>query len=1311
MRNKLPKNPYPGLRPFEFAENHLFFGREGQSEEVLRRLQESRFLAVVGTSGSGKSSLVRAGLLPLLYGGIMTGAGASWRVALFRPGDNPIHNLAEALVHPTQFTSSKSAQTEKKEEEENLKLAVTETVLRRSAVGLRDFANSNEFAEDENLLVVVDQFEELFRFKKENQSQIITEKSEIQENAENEAAAFVKLLIEATKDKTRRVYVVITMRSDFLGDCSQFRDLPETINNGQYLIPRLTTEQLRKAIESPAKVKGAKIQTALVARLLNDIGDDQDQLPVLQHSLMRTWDKWAEAGDKTAEISFEHYNATGGMTTALSEHADEAFFELGSKIPEEFTRKQKIAEKLFKCLTETDRENRETRRATTIGKICKIADASKEEVSEVIETFRKPGRTFLMPPQPEILDENTLIDISHESLIRKWDRLKIWVEEEAQSSQTYRRLAEDALLYQKGKVGFWSDPELKDALEWKESFKPNETWAELYSKTWGTRYLSTYPEAVEYLEASKKFREQELIDEENQKNREIEQERKLREIESEKAQVLKKSANTFKGFTVALAFMTLLLLAATGFAVYKAQEAQSNAEESKKNAYTATKNEETAKNNAEKARKSEANTNTALEETRKTNDKLTNTQIKLETSLSEQQKARKKAEEQTKIAGEQATRAKLSEAVANKNKQTALDERQKAVDERQKAESQKALAIAAYNQANEEKAKKEVALREAQTARDNADINFRKAEVAKGEAEKNRSIALKALEEANNTLVTLINVDNQTPNFNGIIRHNSAVNTSVFSSDSKFAVTSSNDGIGYLSELRNGSLEFNELDYADVASLSRKFSEAGTTDQLGSDTTSSYIFKLLSPPTKTLLINYDSTKDVDEPLTQLILGDFNKLLKNPSLYNPEAFKDVQLRKETRRLIKDNSSGENKTLLNRMLLEDAFSGEIIKFNQFHKTKTVDGEGIVISPNKELIASIGDGNKIKIYHTNAELINKIVSDFYIGNIAISPSNKYILATANNPVEGENSSYSEINNRLLIWEINTNNNQNIPIKKEIKAPIEQAVFSPDEEHIAIKILNSTEIQIWNINKEDKEISLAESKNISVNKNEINRKSANAEKNGKKLINSISYSKDGKYIAATFKDDKDARIWDAKSGELLQILRAHECQVNSAEFDNTGEKLVTAGKDGTVFIWNVSTGKVISELREHRGLLISRKRNGLRAWFPPIPFPLNFDLQHRGDKYISINSAKFSSDGKMVVTASKDGSVRIWDVSKGEKNVSHFKPLVGYTGNVRYAEFSPNMDFVIAAGDDGVARIWNTKSDESSKPESCEIQDNDKK
>lgn len=698
---KLPENPYPGLRPFEFPENHLFFGREGQSEEVLRRLQESRFVAVVGTSGSGKSSLVRAGLLPLLFGGLMNEAGARWRVALFRPGDDPIHNLAAALVNPAQFISPEVKKETAAGQDEDLSISFTETILRRSAVGLRDYASGNEFAKDENLLIVVDQFEELFRFKKEDQSRT-GEKSETQQKAENEASAFVKLLLEAARDRSNRVYIIITMRSDFLGDCSQFRDLPEIINEGQYLIPRLTTEQLRKVIEAPARVKKARIEPALVARLLNDIGDDQDQLPVLQHALMRTWEKWVEEGNSEGEINFDSYNATGGMATALSIHANEAYDELGDAGSDVPSRKQKIAEKLFKCLTETDRENRETRRATPLGSICAIADAGLDEVASVIDVFRRVGRTFLMPPISEKLDENTVIDISHESLIRKWDKLRVWVEEEAQASYTYRRLSEDARLHQKGKAPFWSDPQLADALHWKEEFKPNETWAELYYKTWGQRYLSTYPEAMDFLEASRVFRENELLEEEAQRNREIEQERRLREIESEKALVLERSASKLRRYLYAMAVMSLLFLfiaGVAGFMYLRANKSESAALRSKEEAEAATNRE------FEERRKTEEQAKTI----EKNNEDLRNKEEDLKDSLTKQKEETEKAEKQEKIAREQTRQAQLNEA-----------EKEKAFEEQKRLKIKADVAKVAALKAREDAVRKE---KEARALADRESLN------------------------------------------------------------------------------------------------------------------------------------------------------------------------------------------------------------------------------------------------------------------------------------------------------------------------------------------------------------------------------------------------------------------------------------------------------------------------------------------------------------------------------------------------------------------------------------------------------------
>lgn len=460
-------NPFPGLRSFEANESHLFFGREAAIDDLLAKLRNNRFIAVVGTSGSGKSSLVRAGMLPDLYGGVMTSAGSNWRVAVLRPGDAPINALAEALVAPAVFGAA------------GMEAAIVEVVLRRGALGLVEITRQARMVDGENLLIVVDQFEELFRFKE----------SADKLGFADEAAAFVKLLLEASQQASLPVYIVITMRSEYLGDCTQFRDLPEAINAGQYLIPRMTRDQRRKAITGPIAVGGAVIAPRLLQRLLNDVGDNPDQLPIMQHAMMRTWDHWAAESDPGEAIDIHHYEAIGGMCDALSRHADEAFDALSDN------EAKTHVERLFKRLTGKGSDNREMRFPARVEELCLITGAELKQIIDLVDVFRRQDRSFLMPPPDIALTADTMIDISHESLIRIWTRLKKWVEEESQSARIYRRLADTAALYVTGQAGLWRAPDLQIALTWRIQNRPNGSWA--------VRYHPRFVDAMAFLDKSK----------------------------------------------------------------------------------------------------------------------------------------------------------------------------------------------------------------------------------------------------------------------------------------------------------------------------------------------------------------------------------------------------------------------------------------------------------------------------------------------------------------------------------------------------------------------------------------------------------------------------------------------------------------------------------------------------------------------------------------------------------------------------------------------------------------------------------------
>jgi WD40 repeat protein/tetratricopeptide (TPR) repeat protein len=463
--------PYPGLRTFETDEAEIFFGREEHVDDLLVRLQRRRFLGVVGPSGCGKSSLVRAGMIPALQGGLVASAGSGWQVAVMRPGTQPLKSLAQAL----RDSAGPSATDED---------GFLDAVLGRGALGLVEALEEYGFAGENNLLLVVDQFEELFRFSTHG--------------ASSEARAFVDLLLTSAQAEPSRqespVYVVVTMRSDFLGHCPVFRGLPEALNDSQYLTPRLNREQQRAAIEGPAAVFNTAIRPEVVNRILNEMGTDPDQLPLMQHLLMRMWRterRKARDQGQPMELTGETYREVGGLHGCLSSHAEQTYQLLRGQEP-------RIAELLFRQLAEVNPDSRLVRRPRRYGALCGLlapVEESRERVAlrNVIEAFRHPGRCFLMPPSGEALAYDALIDISHESLVRQWDRLKNWVQEEHKLTRISRIVAE--------KTARWKEAgEPQDYLLYGVELAEAKAWRDKYSDQLGPDEERLLAESIKHAE-------------------------------------------------------------------------------------------------------------------------------------------------------------------------------------------------------------------------------------------------------------------------------------------------------------------------------------------------------------------------------------------------------------------------------------------------------------------------------------------------------------------------------------------------------------------------------------------------------------------------------------------------------------------------------------------------------------------------------------------------------------------------------------------------------------------------------------------
>lgn len=468
--------PFVGLRPFEADESHLFFGRDKQIADLLQKLHTHQFLAIVGSSGCGKSSLIRAGLIPKLKAGFLTEKRDHWIIATLRPSGDPLLYFSNA-VNEAFETSAGDLVLQKPgfTPEELTKIGVSGVIK-----------TMHELMDNQrvNLLILVDQFEELFTYKTGG------------EKLKNDNVFFVSLLLALANEKNLPVYTIITMRSDYIGSCNRFFGLPEILNESQYLVPRLKWQQIREVIESPIKLFGQKISPGLLDLLTNDSDKELDQLPVLQHCLMRTYGNWINDG-KQGSIEFKHYENSGCLNGALNKHADEVYGELNEN-------QKKIAQYLFQAITdykfqaiiENDKEDEPIRRPRSyfiIKEICKAVEAGNEnDVAEVINRFRRRSCAFLTPPESvkKIIDQS-IIDISHESLMRQWGTLKGWMKNEQRSADKLFWLSECVTEQRELLRGL----DITTSLSWKKKQNPNNEWA--------SRYINNLDAVEEYIEKSR----------------------------------------------------------------------------------------------------------------------------------------------------------------------------------------------------------------------------------------------------------------------------------------------------------------------------------------------------------------------------------------------------------------------------------------------------------------------------------------------------------------------------------------------------------------------------------------------------------------------------------------------------------------------------------------------------------------------------------------------------------------------------------------------------------------------------------------
>lgn len=442
-------------------------------EEIYTKLLNNRFITLIGSSGCGKTSLINCGVIPLARHHHIDGE-SQWRIISFRPGNDPMGNLAVAISE--ELSASGQLRTD-------WKTIQSELFDNPDGIGaaLRRFISNPE----EKVLLVIDQFEELFRLAARGKKEIVAAS----------VAKFVGLMVEVIDQPDENIFSIISLRSEYIGECSRYHGLTQLINNSNYLVPELNPENYRKVIEAPVINSGAKIDPQLVSSLLFDLGGRPEQLPAVQHAMMRTFEHWQKMDDPGRPVGTSDYDAVGNLNMAMEKHAEETFEALT-------IREKMICEVMFKTITEKSPDSRGFRNPSSVSTIKNIACCTSEEIYDVIEKFRHPSVCFITPLHWLPLKDESMVDLSQEILIKLWDRLNDWVDEEASSSRIYLRLSEASAMYQQGKTGLWRPPDLQLAINWREKYKPTLAWAE--------RYNPAFERAMVYLRTSeRKFIEEE----------------------------------------------------------------------------------------------------------------------------------------------------------------------------------------------------------------------------------------------------------------------------------------------------------------------------------------------------------------------------------------------------------------------------------------------------------------------------------------------------------------------------------------------------------------------------------------------------------------------------------------------------------------------------------------------------------------------------------------------------------------------------------------------------------------------------------